>query len=55
MAAVLPLQLLLVEQVGVFQEPLGLIEVGWQAGPVLVIGLEPDGPFAGLLPGEKAW
>ena len=31
------------------QHPLGLVELGRASGPVLVVGLEPDGPFAGIL------
>ena len=45
---------LLVEQLGVVGQPLGLVEVGGWLRPVLVMGLEPDGPLAGVLAGEQA-
>ena len=35
------------------QHPLGLVELGRGSGPVLVVGLEPDGPFAGILAGQQ--
>ena len=39
---------------GVAGQPLGLVEVRGRLGPVLVVGLEPDGPLAGVLAGEQA-
>ena len=44
-----PLDLLLVEQRRVAHQPCGLVEVGRYPLPVLVVGLEPDGPLAGVL------
>ena len=35
------------------QRPLGLVEVGRDPGPVLVMGLESDGPFARVLAGQQ--
>ena len=35
------------------QPPLGLVELGRGSGPVLVMGLEPDGPFARVLAGQQ--
>ena len=35
------------------EQPLGLVEVGRLFGPVLVVGLEPDGPLARLVTGEQ--
>ena len=35
------------------QHPLSLVELGRGSGPVLVTGLEPDGPFARLLAGQQ--
>ena len=34
-------------------EPVGLVEVGWLLGPILVVGFEPDGPLAGPFAGEE--
>ena len=44
----------LVDEGGVVEHPLGLVEVRWDAFPALVMGLEPDGPLAGVLTGEEA-
>ena len=44
----------LVEEGGVVEHPLGLVEVRRDAFPALVMGLEPDGPLAGVLAGELA-
>ena len=44
----------LVEERGVVEHPLGLVEVRRDAFPALVMGLEPDGPFAGVLAGEES-
>ena len=52
-ATVLPVCFSLVEERGVVQRPLGLVEVRWDLGPVLVVGLEPDGPFARVLAGQQ--
>ena len=41
-----------VEQRGVVEHPLGLVEIGWDTFPTLVMCLEPDGPLAGVLAGE---
>ena len=35
------------------QPPLGLVELGRGSGPVLMMGLEPDGPFARVLVGQQ--
>lgn len=48
----LPIPDSLVDEGGVFEHPLGLVEVGGLAGPVSVAGLEPNGPFAGVLAGQ---
>ena len=45
---------LLVEQSGMQGEPVGLVEVGRFTVPALVMGFEPDGPFAGSFAGEQA-
>ena len=37
------------------EQPLGLVKVRWLAGPVLVMGLELDRPFAGALAGDETW
>ena len=50
-ATVLPVCFSLVEERGVVQHPLGLVELGRDLGPVLVMGLEPDGPLTGVLSG----
>ena len=34
---------------GVVQHSFGLVELGRGSGPVLVMGIEPAGPFAGVL------
>ena len=52
-ATVLPVCFSLVQQRGVVQPPLGLVELGRGSGPVLVAGLEPDGPFARVLAGQQ--
>lgn len=39
---------------GEFEQPLSLVEVRRLAGPVDVMGFEPDGPFAGVLARQKA-
>ena len=52
-ATVLPVCFSLVEERGVVQHPLRLIEVGRDLGPVLLVGLEPDGPLAGVLAGQQ--
>ena len=52
-AAVGPLVSLLVEQGGMLREPVGLVEVGRFTVPALVMGFEPDGPFAGSLAGQE--
>ncbi len=53
-AADFPVGSALVEQCGMGEQPLCLVEVGRLPGPVPVVGLEPDGPFAGVLTGEQA-
>ena len=52
-ATMLPVCFSLVEERGVVQPPLGLVELGRGSGPVLVMGLEPDGPLAGVLAGQQ--
>ena len=44
----------LVEERGVVEHSLGLVEVRRDAFPALVMGLEPNGPLAGVLTGERA-
>ena len=51
-AAVGPLVSLLVEQGGMPGEPVGLVEVGGRFSLALVMGFEPDGPFARVLAGQ---
>ena len=46
---------MLVQQRRVAHQPLGLVAVGGLAGPVGIVGLEPDGPLAGVFAGEEAW
>ena len=48
-----PLVSLLVEQSGMPREPVGLVESGRFTVPALVMGFEPDGPFAGSLAGQE--
>ena len=43
-SAVFPLRPLLVDESGVAGEPLGLVEVGGDSGPPVVLGLEPAEP-----------
>ena len=52
-AVIFPFLPLLVQERRVAHQPLGLIEVRGLAGPFDVVGLEPDGPFAGVLAGEE--
>ena len=52
-ATVLPVYFSLVEESSVVQHPLGLVELGRGSGPVLVMGLEPDGPFTRVLAGQQ--
>ena len=42
-----------VQERGVVQNPLGLVELGRGSGPALVMGLEPDGPFARVLASQQ--
>ena len=52
-AAVFPLCPLVMDQLGVEHEPLGMVEFGRDPGPSVVFGLEPAGPFAGVLAGQQ--
>ncbi len=45
----------LVQQCGVVEHPFGPVEVGWKPVSVLAMGLEADGPLAGVLANEETW
>ena len=51
--AVRPPVSLLVDQSGMAGKPVGLVEVGRFTVPALVMGFEPDGPFAGSFAGQE--
>ena len=42
-----------VDQGGVLEHPAGAVEIGGRLLPVLVMGLEPTGPLAGVLAGQQ--